>query len=418
MLTVLWLALGQLSDGGVPAEAEEARSVQPAVRSAQEIEVRPSGSRLQLKNDQEVICARLKPSKRVPSGEYRVQCDNVGRQCLVAPTRVLDQGVETLEPLARTRYCVPVGDEELLETARLGYGFFEAVADSPDGWYRDDSGRIIQVNFDLHRRVYFGGAWSPDLAPDGKGGLTSTFNRGRVDMGIDIDFFNTNGDEVHHLHLLEGSAWVGAQTRVDVALARYGWTAQHYAAPIWITTFVGKPRRIDLDVNLTAYIETLRLEVWNQQGYLTIGSAQASLDLWHSKDLDSFLRLRAGPGLEFDLATKNAALKTEAALDGDFTLDRDGFHHILAQVQGEKLFFDPVTTAHAHNPQRLRTMLGYEVILLAINDYPLSLVLDGRATWRDDLPNVKPGWDFSGNVGLRFSFWAPARRNASPVVQH
>ncbi len=405
MLTVLWLALGQLSEG------------HPRLNSSNDIEVLASPERRQLRSDQEVLCLHLEPSKKVPSGDYRVQCEVAKKECLAAPTRVLVNGVEGQEPLARVRYCVPGGESELLNRVALGgFTVHEAVADAPDGWFRDDDGRIVQVNFDLHRRVYFGGAWSPDLRPDGAGGLTSALNRGRVDMGIEIDIPSSSGDEVHHLRLLQGSAWVGSQTRVDVALARYGWTAQHYSAPLWITTFVGKPRRFDLDLNLTAYLEALRLEVVNTQSFLTLGAAEASLDLWHSRDLDSFIRLRAGPGAELDLNTKGGALKTEAALDGDFTLDRDGFHHVLGQVAAEKLFFDNPIPTRVHNPERLRTMLGYEVILLAINDYPLSLIVDGRATWRDDLPNVRPGWDFSGNLGLRFSFWAPARRNASPVA--
>ncbi len=409
MLTVFWLALAQLP-AGVTSER---------VTQANEIEVLPSPERRQLKSDQEVLCLRLKPSAKVPSGEYRVQCDIAARQCLAAPTKVLVNGVEGQEPLSRVRYCVNGGESELLNRVTLGgFKVFEAVADAPDGWYRDDLGRIVQVNFDLHRRVYFGGAWSPDFAPDGAGGLSSTLNRGRVDFGIEVDIPGGSGDEVHHLRLLQGSAWVGAQTRADVALARYGWTAQHYAAPLWVTTFVGRPRRFDLDLNLTAYLETLRLEVVDTQSFLTLGSAQASLDLWHSRDLDSFVRLRAGPGAELDLSSKGAALKAEAALDGDFTLDRDGFHHLVAQVAGEKLLLDKAVPTRVHNPERFRALLGYEVILLAINDYPLSLVLDGRTTWRDDLPGVKPGWDFSADVGLRFSFWAPARRNASPVAAH
>jgi hypothetical protein len=56
------------------------------------------------------------------------------------------------------------------------------------------------------------------------------------------------------------------------------------------------------------------------------------------------------------------------------------------------------------------------VILLAINDYPLTLTLDARAQWRDDVPRLK-GWEFSGNVGLRFSFWAPARHHSAQVLE-
>lgn len=80
-------------------------------------------------------------------------------------------------------------------------------------------------------------------------------------------------------------------------------------------------------------------------------------------------------------------------------------------MTGEKLFFEPTLAGRPRSPQRLKVKAGYEVILVALNDYPLTLVVDGRAFWRDDVPSL-PGWEFSLNAGLRFSLWAPARRTS------
>jgi hypothetical protein len=63
-------------------------------------------------------------------------------------------------------------------------------------------------------------------------------------------------------------------------------------------------------------------------------------------------------------------------------------------------------------PERLKARVGYELILLAINDQPVSAVVDGRAGWRNDIPNVDAAWEWSANAGLRVSLWAPARRSA------
>jgi hypothetical protein len=151
------------------------------------------------------------------------------------------------------------------------------------------------------------------------------------------------------------------------------------------------------------------------QSFLTVGSAAVALDRWRSKNRDSFVRARVGPAAEVEMTNKSASLKPFATVEADFTLDRDGFHHFTALASGEKLLFDAPLPGRTGSPQRLRLQAGYEVIVLAINDYPLTLAFDARATWRDDLVSVRPGWEFGLNAGLRFSFWAPARRDAGQV---
>jgi hypothetical protein len=56
--------------------------------------------------------------------------------------------------------------------------------------------------------------------------------------------------------------------------------------------------------------------------------------------------------------------------------------------------------------------VGYELILLAINDQPLSAMAEVRTAYRNDRVGSPDGWDLSGVVGLRFSFWAPPRNGA------
>ena len=311
----------------------------------------------------------------------------------------------------RTRLCLPLfKDDRLLLMARQGYRFVEAVAEAPDGWYRDERGRIIQVNFDLHRRVYFGGGWTPQVSERG-----FLLDRGRTDFGFELDLDANQGHELHRVRVLQGSVWLGSQPQVDVALVQYSWAVQRVASPLWITTFVGHPRRFDLDVNASGWFEALHWELVHGNSFLTLGTAAVTLDFWRSRNLDSFVRLRAGLAGEYDLQSKSVSLKPLAALDVDLTLDRDGFHHLTAMVAGEKLFLDQAVIGRVLSPERLRIKAGYEVIVLAINDYPLTLVLDTSATWRDDLPNFKPGWELTANAGLRFRFWAPARRDAGQV---
>jgi hypothetical protein len=93
-------------------------------------------------------------------------------------------------------------------------------------------------------------------------------------------------------------------------------------------------------------------------------------------------------------------------------LDTDGFHHLLFTAEVEKIFLDDAVTGRPMHPERLKVRAGYELILLAINDQPVSLVVDGRGAWRSDIPNAAAKWEWSANAGLRASLWAPARRSA------
>ena len=424
------LALGQTAESGSDSideanlrKAEEiARQLLTRkTRTAADIAVKtPEGDKPHLRFDKEVWCAELSRSEKVKSGRWRLQCDEEKKECLAAPDHVLRDDAETEEELQRTALCTSLPPAEL-ERLAATHTFVEAVAEAPDGWFRDDQGRIIQVNFDLHRRVYFGGAYAPLFRPGPASDFSQaggTRGRARADFGIEIEISDHNQRDLHRLHILEGQAWIGGNdTRIMATALRYDWSSRRLSPPLWLTTFVGRPRRIDLDLNLSGWFETLRFEMISDKSYLTLGAANASIDLWHSKDLQSYLRVRLGPAGEMDLQTKSVALRPEAAVEADFTLDADGFHHLTGAVVGEKLFFEQPIVGRRMNPQRLRARLGYELILLAINDYPLTLVVDARAMWRDDLPNNTPGWDFGLDAGLRFSFWAPQRRTAVPVLR-
>ena len=367
-----------------------------------------------------LACLSLKPSKLVPSGEYRVQCEPSTRTCYAAPKRVLitTQGGELIEgeePLSRvsdvcTSYIDGVSAQSL---ARQEWRFELAIPEAPPGWYRDERGRVMQVNFDLGRRIFVGGAWAPFYRPD----LTGSLARARVEFGISITLNSGDQRHQHRLHFLETTALLGntpLATRFEASVARYDVSSHRQRAPLWLTTFIGAPRRFDLPLNLGWAAEAARFESLGGKNYLTIAELDVTVDLWNSAELDSFIRLRAGPSLEYDFDAKGAYFKPVVALEADLTLDRDGFHHVTASATGEKLFWEPMIEGRGVSPQRLRIKAGYEVILFALNDYPFTLTLDDRANWRDDVPALE-GWEFTGNVGLRFSLWAPARHQSTQV---
>jgi hypothetical protein len=326
----------------------------------------------------------------------------------VAPVHELDaDGVETERPLERVDYCADesyVSEAPRLKTYRLE----PAIADAPLGWYRDERGRVMQFSFDLNRRIWLGGAWAP-LWRDGE-----VDSRMRADFGIAMEVPG-DGKRLHRLRVLEGELYLG-QPAFDVTALRYDFSVERREPLFRVTTFFGEPRRHDIDLNLGLWMEVLHAEELERDtteaGFLTWGAVHATMDLWHSKDLVSFMRVRVGPSVERDYKNGFTTLVPSAVLEGDLTLDRDGFHHLRLNVEAEKVLLAPSVEGRPLRPERLRVSAGYEVILLAINDQPLSIVADGRGAWRSDLPGVPAQWEWSGSAGLRFSLWAPARRSA------
>ncbi len=420
------LLLSQVESGaGAPDSPTEARptEAQPMAEPPVPAPVRPVSGPPEfpldpatplpaLRPDAPILCAEFPSTQRMPSGAYRMQCNAERKECLVAPAHELDmEGVESQRPLERVQVCsafIQGGSR-----AEQGYRLLPAVADAPPGWYRDERGRVMQFNFDLHRRVWLGAAWAPLWRRDSEEAL----RRVRVDFGIRTESPSHDERVLNRFTFLDTELFLGPQRGLDATLLRYDFSTDRDRPLFRVTTFLGKPRRFDLEADMGAWFEVVRLEQLERNGteasFLTVAATHATLDLWHSRDLVSFVRLRAGPSFEFDRTNDFGTLVPGAALEGDFTLDPNGFNHLRFGVEAEKVYLDKEVPGRPLNPERLTVRAGYETILLALNDQPLSLVLDGRGTWRSDLAGVPADWEWSAQAGLRFSMWAPARRSAA-----
>ncbi|HEY6099710.1 MAG TPA: hypothetical protein VIW03_09790, partial [Anaeromyxobacter sp.] len=77
---------------------------------------------------------------------------------------------------------------------------------------------------------------------------------------------------------------------------------------------------------------------------------------------------------------------------------------------------DPAAQRLPSRRQRQSAKAEYEIILLAVNDQPISAVLDVRGQRRNDVPGLDDGWHLQGTASLRFNLWAPPRRGA-PVQE-
>lgn len=353
---------------------------------------------------------------RDAGGRWRAQCDERTKTCLVAPEGELD--AEGLPVTALDR--IPACEKPALREAELvaqGYAIVAALAETPPGWRRDERQRIMQVNFDLNRNVWLGAGWS-------FGGLPGA--GGQVDGGIrwDFPFRLLRAPAMARVHALETRASFDGDL-VDVTAASFDFSRAYPSPLLRLTTFVGRARRFDPPLYAGAWIEAAHLEtIRTDAGWydrLEVGAAALTLDLFRSRDLCSFVRLRGGAGYEMVEQLGGGAWVPHAAIDADVLLDRDGFRHLRLSVAHEWILptekdgYQPTDPAQARLPSSRTRFTGraeLEWILLAVNDQPVSTVLGVRAWKRNDVPGLPQTMELQGTASLRVNLWAPARRDA------
>jgi hypothetical protein len=342
---------------------------------------------------------------------WRIQCNERTKVCLFAADSEVDIDGNRTKPLERAREC-SIGGEPFDRTKfeAAGYTMKPGRADAPYGWMRDDRGRVFQVDFDLHRRLYFGIAYTPMKVVDNP--LEST--RTSFDFGLFVADWMNDEDTRHRLRLMQGQVHMQPFSS-EVTLAHYD-VSHRYTDPLLrITTFVGTPKRSDLHLDLGLWTEAggleLRRTALGDSQLWRHATAMITLDLWQSADLSSFLRLRTGGMLEGQHDNINgyrSGLTEASALDLDTTLDRSGYHTLRMEFSHEvPRYFTPY--APGTFVQRMRARVEYEAIVLAVNDQPITLELACGGEKRNDIPGIPDQWAFVVDAGLRFSLWAPPR---------
>jgi hypothetical protein len=348
---------------------------------------------------------------------WRVQCDERTRVCLYAPNDELDsENTRTTHPVERARECTIGAPFDRAKLEAAGYTMRPGRVDAPWGWMRDERGRVFQVDFDLHRRLYFGVAYSPRKILENP--LEST--RTSFDFGLFIAEWLHDGDAPgdsptrHRLHLLEGQVHM-QPFAADVTAFHYDVSHRYTDALLRITTFMGTPQRHDLFLDLGLWTEAGGLELrrtsLGDSQLWKHASAMVTLDLWQSDDLMSFLRFRTGGGLEGqhdDVNGYRSALTETSALDLDTVLDDHGYHNLRIELAHEvPRYFTPYRSDVF--VQRFHARAQYETIVLAINDQPLTFRLAAGGEKRNDIPGIPDQWAFIVDAGLRFNLWAPPR---------
>jgi hypothetical protein len=298
-----------------------------------------------------------------------------------------------------------------------------AAARLPEGFYRDERARVMQVSFDLARRLWLGAAYAPRQRPSGRQELAPA----AFDFGLLQEVNARDGRTRHRMAILEGEARLNP-FGLDVTAFRYDLSHAYGWPLVRITTLWAQPARHDLYLNVGLYTEAGRLQIeplgeaGNHQ--LTLATAQATLDLWQSWDLRSYVRLRVGPVAHVRLGPWHDEARTlmslpETALEGSLMLGGRQLQQLKFRLRGEWLrgmAWPPVSLAR---DWLVDAEASWEIILIAINDQPLSLRLAARggshdpdvrapATAAPDGAGRRP-WDLAwgATAGVRISFFSP-----------
>jgi hypothetical protein len=355
---------------------------------------------------------------------WRIQCDHASKVCLYAPNNELDSRGDRAKPLERARDCDTDSAFDRTKLEAEGYSFVPGRADVTWGWERDERGRVLQVNFDLKRRLYFGIGYTPQKILDN---INNPFEHKRSSVDFGLLVFEVLVDEDtknptrHRFRFLEGNVKVEPFSS-ELTIAHYDLSHRFLDPLLRITTFTGTPRRHDLTLDLGLWTEAGGLEIHpTPSGHSSLwkhATGQITLDLWQSRRMDSFARIRSGFGLEgqyTDGTGYRSALTESSAFELDWVVDPAGFHNLRLELVHElPRYFVPLIDGQKL-AQRMRARVQYEAIVLAINDQPLTFKLGAGAQKRDDIFGVPDRWAFVMDAGLRFSLWAPPRPPSVPV---
>lgn len=369
----------------------------------------PAPYERQLSWDQPVVCLAGADGK-----QWSVQCDWAAKLCLYHDGCFPGTSGKRCKPLQRVKSCSAPADHphSYRQLIRGGVQFVPARAEAPPGWQRDEQGRVFQTEFDMNRRLWLGASYRPSYGPH------DHYQVGRVafETGLRAEWLTTDTRTRHRLHVLDGELTVhplGARA----TLVRYD-TSRESGRPLLRLTTFWPPERHDLYLNLGWFAEAggieLRPRASDDETFLRFAAAGLTWDLWHSSDLSDYVRLRLGSAfddlyLDRDDVAHRLAITPLARVESDVLFDAAGLHRLTVGTGVET----PVVWLEDEEALptvrvRFAGQAAYELVVVAINDQPLSLRLAVEGGYRDDLLPELTGWELSGGAGVRVNFWAPA----------
>ncbi|MEJ7734892.1 MAG: hypothetical protein WKG00_37605 [Polyangiaceae bacterium] len=282
--------------------------------------------------------------------------------------------------------------------------------ETPAGYFRDTSGRLMQTEFDMNRRFWIGGGWAPVFSQHGGRNLA----RGVLEIGARSDVVSDAWRG--RFRVLEGEAML-APLEARGFVLRYDESRESQTPFLRNTTFWHEPVRHDVYLNVGFWGDVMGAELRprgsEDEASLRFVGIGGTWDMWHDRELEDYLRVRVGGAIDDRLGSfaeddpGGVAITPLARLEADVIIDRAGYHRVSGDVGIETPVFMEQNVARRVR-RRFGGSLGYEMVFLAVNDQPISLRLAGTGGYRDDLARSElHGWEVGGVASLRINLWAP-----------
>ena len=264
----------------------------------------------------------------------------------------------------------------------------------------------------MNKRVWLGGRYAPTFGSSSDPDL----GRAAIESGIRGEMLSYDTRSRYRFYALEGELMLNP-LQVQATLFRFDQSKEAATPFLRLTTFWPEPQRHDGYLNVGWWAEVMSVSYRPRRSedetHLRFVGVGPTLDFWHSRDMSSWLRLKVGGALEDLYLDREGqghrlALTPQAMLDTDVLFDQAGMYRLtVASGYEAPLVFLQGSDAPPTLHHRFRNLLAYEMIVLAINDQPLSLRLHAEGGYRDDLVEEASGWELRAGAGLRVNFWVP-----------
>lgn len=344
-------------------------------------------------------------------GTMRVQCDEDDKRCLAASAH-LDQDEQAHPVVARMlEECLTAEPGAWERLVADGYTMVPARNESPWGYARDERGRLFQTHFDLRRRYFLGvsDVFSLDLSSSD---AVEQRNSVWFEARGSYEKFDSYDERRNRFRFLEVGVRLDPLT-VEGLVFQWdrGRTARHPS--LWITTFIGEPRRFDLNMHIGPglLMGRVRFDELDDRmmGLVDIGQLHVNWEAFQSGDLEDYFLLRfgGGVGIRFFVDSTDTwfYVYPEAALEWAWLAGERGLTQIKLDATG-RLANEPITSKTWYHA---RGALSIERIVLAITDQPISLFVEPSINVFSIPDDDALKLDFRAIAGGRISFFVPPR---------
>ena len=291
---------------------------------------------------------------------------------------------------------------------------FCAAAPPPDAdasdWVRDADGRRMRVGFDPGSRAYLGVAWSPTAAGTELALGASMFELGWLTRTRQDDASGVSWKLEHALFLAELGFGSGSARELPLEATLYEGRFVRWSRDGALTIPTTPPTRLSIPFDLGAHVVVGRARTTPRDPahVFAIDAVRAELvlDFWRTRAVGSAFGLEFGADYHLRIPRADGDDGSVVHRVAPFTEGALHFHHewdlgkglVDLRVEGGTAW-----TSAGRWASWAGATAAWEVVVLAINDAPLSLRIAGR--WRFETPSAASDAPhvLEASVGLRFA---------------